>query len=77
MCRTRLRGKTLTGSASPSNSHTDIFTLASPTLRMLGRRINTGYFSVRKITPLNASCQACAIIPGTKALSPPRQEPKH
>ena len=33
---------------------------------VLRTRINTGYFSILKTAPLNASCHACAIIPGRR-----------
>jgi hypothetical protein len=37
--------------------------LASQNSHMRRTLINTGYFSIRKIIPLSASCHACAIIP--------------
>ena len=40
----------------------------SSSFDMCRSRINTGYFSIRKIVPRNASCHACAIIPGRRLL---------
>ena len=44
--------------------------------RMRERCMNTGYFSIRKITPLNPSCHARAIIPGRRLFGRHAEEPK-